>query len=56
MTHQEEFLSLTRNKLIEFVRSEDLEVDSEENVFEAVLSWLNYNPDMRRESFDRVSL
>lgn len=54
VTHQEEFLSLTRNKLVEFIKSDDLEVESEDSVFEAILAWLNFNSDVRREGFDRV--
>ncbi len=38
---QEEFLGLTQNKLIEFISNDDLNVDGEETVFNAVMRWLN---------------
>ena len=40
---QEEFLSLPQSKLIEFVSSDDLCVDNEEVVFNAVMRWLRHD-------------
>lgn len=52
--HQEEFLGLTANKLIELTSSDELEVDKEEAVFQAVARWYNHNPEARKVDFHKV--
>ncbi|XP_067128423.1 kelch-like protein 20 [Centruroides vittatus] len=54
VVQQEEFLTLSRSKLIEFISSDELEVEKEEDVFEAVLLWLNYNVEVRKEEFEKI--
>ena len=39
----EEFVAVGQSQLIELVSSDDLECDREEDVFEAVLKWLNWD-------------
>lgn len=51
---QDEFLHLTQAKVIEFLSSDDLEVETEEDVFNAVAAWLNHSPDTRKEGFEKV--
>ena len=41
----EEFVAVGQSQLIELVSSDDLECDREEDVFEAVLKWLNWDVD-----------
>ncbi|XP_054615432.1 kelch-like protein 20 isoform X2 [Dunckerocampus dactyliophorus] len=50
---QEEFLSLCVDKLTEILASDDVNVSSEELVFEAAMLWLNKCPS-RKQSFDKV--
>lgn len=51
MCHQEEFLGLTANKLIELTASDELEVEKEETVFQAVARWYNHSPETRGTNF-----
>lgn len=55
MCHQEEFLTLTAAKLVELTGSDELEVEKEEVVFEAVEKWYKHKPDTRRSEFCKVS-
>lgn len=50
----EEILSLSQSKFIELISSDNLNVEKEETVFEAVLSWLNHNSESRSEDFHQV--
>lgn len=51
--HQEEFLSLSVDKLTEIIASDFLNVPNEEVVFEAAMQWLNKCPS-RKQSFEKV--
>ena len=42
VAQHEEILMLPRNKLVEFIQSDDLFVESEDTVFQAVINWVNY--------------
>ncbi|CAG0896818.1 unnamed protein product [Cyprideis torosa] len=50
----EEFVSLPMEKLVELICSDDLEVDREETVMEAVQSWLKHDEEKRGENFEKV--
>lgn len=52
-TYQEEFLSLSVDKLTEIIASDFLNVPNEEVVFEAAMQWLNKCPS-RKQSFEKV--
>lgn len=54
--HGDEFLGLTSAKLVEFISSDELQVEREEIVFQAVMRWFNYNPEQRRADFHKVRL
>ncbi|XP_037094385.1 kelch-like protein diablo [Pollicipes pollicipes] len=51
---QEEFLNLSRAKLVELISSDAVNVCREEDVFTAVLNWFSHQPDARKEGFDKV--
>ncbi|XP_048465841.1 kelch-like protein 20 isoform X1 [Rhincodon typus] len=50
---QEEFLSLSTEKLIEIISSDDLNIPSEEMVFEAVVLWLEKDHS-RKQNFEKI--
>lgn len=52
-THQEEFLSLSVDKLTDIIASDFLNVPNEEVVFEAAMQWLN-KCSTRKQSFEKV--
>lgn len=45
----EEFLSLPAEKLYKLIESDQLVVDQEERVYEAILKWLAFDPEERSE-------
>ncbi|KAG8177186.1 hypothetical protein JTE90_015794 [Oedothorax gibbosus] len=51
---QEELVSLSVGKLVELLSSDALNVDREEDAFEAVLRWLNHDPTQRGDNFHQV--
>jgi type II secretory pathway component PulM len=54
VAHGDEFLGLSSTKLVEFISSNELQVEREETVFQAVIRWLNHNPEQRRAEFHKV--
>lgn len=54
MTESEEFLLLPVNQLIDIISSDELNVRSEEQVFNAVLAWVKYNVAERRGHLPQV--
>ncbi|XP_048874372.1 kelch-like protein 24 [Brienomyrus brachyistius] len=46
----EEFLSLTKGRLTEFLSCEQLKVDREEVLVEAILKWVRHDPNERKEA------
>jgi kelch-like protein 20 len=52
----EEFLLLPLNQLIDIISSDELNVRSEERVFNAVMSWIRFNVPERRQYLSQVSL
>lgn len=50
----EEFLLLPMSQLIDIVSSDELNVRSEEQVFNAVMSWVKYNVSERRQHLSQV--
>lgn len=55
MCHHEEFLGLLPAKLVELTSNDNLQVDKEEAVFQAVARWYNHKPEVRRPDFYKVS-
>ncbi|KAL4239391.1 hypothetical protein ACF0H5_000208 [Mactra antiquata] len=51
---QEEYLQLTKDKLIEFIQDEELNAETEEQVYKAVVRWLDYDTEGRKQDFERV--
>ena len=51
---QEEYLQLSLEKLTDFLKDDDLSVDSEEQVFHSAMRWLDYNSESRKPDFDKV--
>lgn len=47
----EEFMSLTSRQLSRLIADDELNVQGEERVFEAVLAWIKYDPEIRYVSF-----
>lgn len=54
VTESEEFLLLPVNQLIDIISSDELNVRSEEQVFNAVLAWVKYNVAERRGHLPQV--
>lgn len=52
--HQDEFITLLPQKLIELISDDNLQVEKEEIVFEAVVRWYKAKPDERETSFSKV--
>ncbi|CAB0007186.1 unnamed protein product [Nesidiocoris tenuis] len=51
---QSEFTSLPKKKLIELISDDDLHVEKEEDLFEAVVRWCSAEPDLRECAFPEV--
>ena len=51
---QEEFLLLQAEKLQEFLMDDELNIDSEEQVFQSAVRWLDYNIEGRKTQFENV--
>jgi len=52
----EEFMLLPVNQLIDIISSEELNVQSEELVFNAVMAWVRHNVTERRQHLSAVCL
>uniref|UniRef100_A0A146LF72 Kelch-like protein diablo n=2 Tax=Lygus hesperus TaxID=30085 RepID=A0A146LF72_LYGHE len=52
--HQDEFLTLSPVKLIELVSDDNLQVEKEEIVFEAVVRWYKAKPEERTSIFPKI--
>ena len=50
----DEFLSLQRNKLIEIISDDNLNVSNEEIVFIAAIKWLRFSSEQRFKDFYQV--
>ncbi|XP_028672151.1 ectodermal-neural cortex 3 [Erpetoichthys calabaricus] len=50
LSKTEDFLSLPKDKLLELLLSEELEVEDESLVYEAAMDWVKYDLDSRRSS------
>ncbi|XP_070558637.1 kelch-like protein 12 [Ptychodera flava] len=46
---QEEFMGLSKEEIQKLTQSDDVQITTEEPVFEAVLSWVKYDVDSRKE-------
>ena len=51
----EEFMLLPVNQLVDIISSEELNVRSEEQVYQAVMGWIKYNIQERRQNLPTVS-
>ena len=49
VSKSEEFLNLSADEVIEWVSSDDVEIRSEDEMFEVVISWVEHSPDRRKE-------
>ena len=54
VARQEEILLLPKDKLIEFIRQNDLNVESEEAVLDAILLWVKHDPKHRIQQLSDV--
>ncbi|CAG5131884.1 unnamed protein product [Candidula unifasciata] len=52
--HTEEFLQMTPDILVEFISSADLNVDSEEQVYNAIMRWIGHRPGDRKSQLPRL--
>ena len=52
----EEFMLLPFNQLVDIIGSDELNVRSEEQVFNAVMAWVRYNIQDRRPHLANVSV
>ena len=44
----EEFMDISAKQLTRLISVDDLNIQSEERVFEAALAWIKYDPDVRQ--------
>ena len=51
----EEFMLLPVNQLVDIISSDELNVRSEEQVFQATMQWVKYNMQERRPHLGTVS-
>jgi kelch-like protein 20 len=51
----EEFMLLPVNQLVDIISSDELNVRSEEQVYQAVMQWIKYNIQERRQHLPTVS-
>ena len=49
-----EFLELTNKELVDYISGDDVNVDSEDTVLEAVLNWVKHDPDKRKPSLSAI--
>lgn len=50
----EEFLLLPVSQLIDIIKNDELNVQSEEHVYQAVMNWVRYNINDRKDSLVQV--
>ncbi|XP_072173753.1 kelch-like protein 24 [Diadema setosum] len=51
---EEEFMSLSKDKVIDLISRDELNVDKEEIVYEAVMAWVKHDPESRRSDLADV--
>ncbi len=56
VVESEEFLLLPVNQLVDIISSDELNVRTEEQVFQAVMAWVKYNIGDRRGHLPSVSI
>ncbi|CAF1104954.1 unnamed protein product [Didymodactylos carnosus] len=56
VVQQEEFINVSAQKLIEFIKDDDIHVICEDEIFDACLKWLNYSLEERAKEFHHYSL
>ena len=49
-----EFLELANKELVDYISGDDVNVDSEDTVLEAVLNWVKHDPDKRKPSLSAI--
>ncbi|CAF1499619.1 unnamed protein product [Rotaria magnacalcarata] len=54
VAQQDEWLHVSAQKIVEFIKEDDLRVASEDEVFEACLRWLNHAPEQRKTDFHSI--
>lgn len=53
-TTSDEFLQLSEVEITKIIENDQLNVKKEETVFEAILQWINYAPEQRREYISQL--
>ena len=48
VVQSEEFMDISAKQLSRLLSDDDLNIQSEERVFEAALAWIKYDPDVRQ--------
>ncbi|CAF1622452.1 unnamed protein product, partial [Adineta ricciae] len=54
VVQQDEWLHVSAQKVIEFIKEDDLRITSEDEVYEACLRWLNHAPEQRKNDFHSI--
>ena len=54
VTKEDEFVELTNGQLISLVKKDELNVPDEEDVFNAVLRWVEHSPAKRKDWFYNI--
>lgn len=54
VTSHEDFLELPKGKLVELISEDRLNVQKEELLFKAILTWLRHSPETRKEGFEDI--
>lgn len=54
VVQNEEFMDISAKQLSRLLANDDLNILSEERVFEAALAWIKYDPDVRKESASEI--
>ncbi|CAF0742067.1 unnamed protein product [Rotaria sordida] len=54
VAQQDEWLHISAQKIVEFIKEDDLRVSSEDEVYEACLRWLNHAPEQRKADFHLI--
>ena len=52
--YSDEFVNLTVERVLNYIGSDELSVSKEEVVFEAIVRWINYDVDNRKQHIDKL--
>lgn len=54
VVQQDEWLHVPTEKIIEFIKEDDLRISSEDEVYDACVRWLNHSPEQRKADFHKI--